>query len=150
MFWRVSALPHTHDVSIDTGDPPGFAAVVSLRAAARNALETKPETAAQQKLGYPDIATLWLDTVPAETFERAERAARAMGWEFVSVSPTDLRIEATDTTLLFGFEDDVVARIRPQAQRSIVDVRSVSRVGGSDFGTNAKRIGAYLRKLAAA
>jgi uncharacterized protein (DUF1499 family) len=71
-----------------------------------------------------------------------------MDWEVVSVSPTDLRIEATDTTLLFGFKDDVVVRIRPQAQGSIVDVRSVSRVGGSYFGTNAKRIRSFLRKLA--
>lgn len=150
MYWRVNTLPHIHDVSTDTGDPPSFVAVVPLRAAARNPLDYKPETAAQQKLGYPDIATLRLDTTPAETFDRAERAARAMGWEIVSVSPTDLRIEATDTTLLFGFKDDVVVRIRPQAQGSIVDVRSVSRVGGSDFGANAKRVRAFLRKLAAA
>ena len=73
-----------------------------------------------------------------------------MGWEIVSVAPNELRIEATDTTLLFGFKDDVVIRVRPQAQGSIIDVRSLSRVGGSDFGTNAKRIRAFLRKVAAA
>jgi uncharacterized protein (DUF1499 family) len=72
-----------------------------------------------------------------------------MGWEIVSASPQELRIEATDTTLLFGFKDDVVIRITPQGARSIVDVRSLSRVGGSDLGTNAKRIRAFLRKLAA-
>jgi len=65
----------------------------------------------------------------------------------VAAEPEALRIEATDTTLLFGFKDDVVVRITPQAQGSVVDVRSLSRVGGSDFGTNAKRVRAYLRRL---
>jgi len=44
----------------------------------------------------------------------------------------------------------VVIRIRPQAQGSRVDVRSLSRVGGSDFGVNAQRIRDFLHKLAAA
>ncbi|MEP6887814.1 MAG: DUF1499 domain-containing protein [Nitrospirales bacterium] len=33
------------------------------------------------------------------------------------------------------------------ARRSRIDVRSVSRVGKSDVGTNAQRIRAYVRKL---
>ena len=70
-----------------------------------------------------------------------------MGWDVVAAAPEALRIEATDTTLLFGFKDDVVVRITPQAQGSVVDVRSLSRVGGSDFGTNAKRVRAYLGRL---
>ena len=51
------------------------------------------------------------------------------------------------TTGWFGFKDDVVVRIRPEGQGSRVDVRSVSRVGGSDVGTNARRIRAYLDRL---
>jgi len=39
--------------------------------------------------------------------------------------------------------------VTPQGPRSIVDERSLSRVGGSDFGVNAKLIRAFLRKLAA-
>ena len=45
------------------------------------------------------------------------QAARAMGWDIVASAPERLRLEATDTTLLFGFKDDVVVRITPQAQR---------------------------------
>jgi uncharacterized protein (DUF1499 family) len=56
-------------------------------------------------------------------------------------------IEATATTFWFGFKDDVVLRIRPTANGSIVDVRSVSRVGQSDLGANAKRIRAILRGI---
>jgi uncharacterized protein (DUF1499 family) len=149
MVWQLQSLPRIHDISTDTDDPPEFVAVASLRKGARNPLDYKPETAAQQKSGYPDIAPLRLDTTPTQSFARAERAARAMGWEIVAVAPNDLRIEATDTTLLFGFKDDVVIRIRPQAQGSVVDVRSLSRVGGSDFGANAKRVRAFLKQVAA-
>ncbi|HJR53568.1 MAG TPA: DUF1499 domain-containing protein, partial [Gemmatimonadota bacterium] len=60
------------------------------------------------------------------------------------------RIEATATTPWFGFKDDVVVRIRPEAGGSRVDVRSVSRVGRSDVGTNARRIEEYLEIVSAA
>lgn len=149
MYRLVQTLPHIHDVSTDTADPPLFVAVVPLRKGARNPVDYKTEAAAQQKSGYPNITPLVLDAQPSRSFERTERAARAMGWEIVTVSPRDLRIEATDTTLLFGFKDDIVVRVRPHAQGSIVDVRSLSRVGGSDFGANAKRIRAFLQKVAA-
>ena len=73
-----------------------------------------------------------------------------MGWEVVAVAPEDLRIEATDTTLLFGFKDDIVVRVTPSGNGSRVDVRSLSRVGKSDFGVNANRIRKFLRQLAGA
>jgi uncharacterized protein (DUF1499 family) len=51
----------------------------------------------------------------------------------------------------FGFKDDVVIRIAPSAgDGSRVDIRSVSRVGRSDVGTNARRIRAFLKKFAEA
>jgi uncharacterized protein (DUF1499 family) len=43
-----------------------------------------------------------------------------------------------------------VIRVRPHAQGSIVDVRSLSRIGGSDIGANAKRVRSFLSRLAAA
>jgi len=70
-----------------------------------------------------------------------------MGWEIADASSDRFHIEATDATFWFGFKDDVVIRIMPEQQGSRVDVRSLSRVGSSDVGTNAKRIRAYLKKL---
>ena len=72
-----------------------------------------------------------------------------MGWEIVESDPERGRIEATDTTPWFGFQDDIVVRVRPEGVGSRVDVRSVSRVGRSDGGTNARRIEDYLEKLTA-
>ena len=151
-YRQAQGLPKIHDISTDTTEPPAFVAVLPLRKDARNPVEYKTETAAQQVRGYPDIAPLKLDVPPAQAFERAERTARTMGWQIVAAAPDALRIEATDTTLFFGFKDDIVIRIRAQSagQGSVVDVRSLSRIGGSDIGTNARRVRAFLGKLAAA
>jgi uncharacterized protein (DUF1499 family) len=59
-------------------------------------------------------------------------------------------LEATATTTFFRFENDVVVRARPYPEAkggSYVDMRSISRVGGSDVGVNAKRIRAFLKDL---
>ena len=149
--WRlVDQVPRIHDISTDSENPPRFVAVLPLRQGAENPVDYSAEVAAQQKQAYLDIAPAMLDVPPAQAFARAERAARAMGWDIVAVAPGDLRIEATDTTLLFGFKDDIVVRVTPSGNGSRVDVRSLSRVGRSDFGVNANRIRKFLRQLAGA
>ena len=148
MYGQLQSLPRIHDISTDTAQPPTFEAVLPLRKDARNPVEYKAGTGDEQRKAYPDVTPLTLPLPPATAFDRAVQTARAMGWDIVSAAPDKLRIEATDTTLLFGFKDDVVVRITPQAQGSIVDVRSLSRVGGSDFGANAKRVRTYLKRLA--
>ena len=84
---------------------------------------------------------------PARAFDRALEAAKRQGWEIVAAVPGEGRIEATDTTRWFGFKDDVVVRVRPDGAGSRVDVRSVSRVGRGDVGTNARRIRGFLDAL---
>ena len=78
------------------------------------------------------------------------QSAQEMGWKIVDINPVEGRVEATDTTFWFGFKDDIVIRITASGsggRESRVDVRSVSRVGRSDVGTNTKRIEKYLKKL---
>jgi len=150
MFYQLQTLPHIHDISTDTANPPAFDAVLPLRRGAKNPPEYVPATAAEQRQGYPDIVPLQLPLAPSVAFDNAERAARAMGWQVVASAADKLRIEATDTTLLFGFKDDIVVRVMPQGSGSVVDVRSLSRVGGSDFGANANRVRAYLKRVATA
>lgn len=143
------AAPPIHDISTDTVHPPAFVAILPLRANAPNSADYGgPEIARQQLAAYPDLRPVQMALSPAQAFDRALEAARAMGWEIVASDPAAGRIEATATTLWFGFKDDVVVRVRPSDKGSRIDVRSESRVGGSDVGTNARRIRAYLTKLA--
>ena len=147
LWQRLQVLPHIHDVTTDTANPPQFVAVVPLRKDARNPTAYSPETAALQKAGYPDIGPILLDVPPTEAMRRAASAAREMRWAIVAEDPSAMRIEATAATLLFGFKDDVVIRITPTGNGSRVDVRSLSRVGGSDFGANANRIRQFSERL---
>ena len=150
-FWyQVSHLPQLHDVTTDTENPPRFVALLPLRTGAGNSADYNAATAALQREGYPDLAPLMLDASPAQALQRAERVARSMGWDIVAVTPGAWRIEATATSLLFGFKDDIVIRVTAQGSASRVDVRSLSRIGGSDFGANAQRIRTFLGKLKAA
>jgi uncharacterized protein (DUF1499 family) len=145
---RVAAsVPPIHDITTDTANPPVFEAILPLRTDARNALDYSPEVARQQREAYPDLKPLILEMPVAQAFDRAVRAAREAGWEIVNASAETWRIEATDTTRFFGFKDDIVVRLTAIGNRTVVDVRSVSRVGRSDMGTNARRIRDYLAAL---
>jgi uncharacterized protein (DUF1499 family) len=150
-LWRqAEALPHIHDISTDTNDPPRFVAIVPLRKDARNSIDYRADTAALQRKGYPDIGPIVLSVPPAHALQLAERASRAMGWDIVAVAPADLRLEAIDTTPMFGFKDDIVIRVTASGSGSRVDARSLSRIGNSDLGMNAKRIRLFMRELEAA
>ncbi|MDB5808847.1 MAG: hypothetical protein JWN94_969 [Betaproteobacteria bacterium] len=143
-------LPPIHDITTDTEDPPAFVAVLPLRKDSPNTVEYGgAELAAQQKKGYPDLGPATLPMPPRAAFELALDVARRSGWEIVAAAAGDNRIEATATTDWFGFKDDIVIRIKPKDAGSRVDVRSVSRVGRSDLGTNARRIREFLRQLTA-
>ena len=143
-------VPPIHDITTDTDMPPAFVALAAERIAAPNGLEYGgAEVAAAQKQAYPDVVTLYSPLSADAMFARAEKAARESGWDVVDANGSQLRIEAVDTTLLFGFKDDIVVRIRSDAAGSRLDVRSVSRVGHSDLGVNAARIRKYLAMLKA-
>ncbi len=142
------SVPPIHDISTDTEEPPVFVEILPLRADASNPSEyAGAEVAAQQRVAYADLQPLRLDVGVDAAFDRALAAAESMGWDMVASDKASGRIEATDTTFWFGFKDDVVVRVRGDADASVIDVRSVSRVGQSDVGKNAQRIGAYLAKI---
>jgi len=141
-------LPAIHDITTDPDAPPGFVAILPLRASAANPAEYGgPEVAAQQRRAYPDIRPLRLAQPPDQAFSGALAAARRLGWTIVAQDPGAGRIEASDRTFWYGFVDDIVVRVSPDAAGARVDVRSVSRVGKSDVGANARRIRAFLREL---
>ncbi len=83
-----------------------------------------------------------------ETIQRALLVCDTMDWEVVSYNPAKGIIEATATTPIFGFRDDVVIRIESEKlNQTRIDVHSVSRVGETDYGSNADRIRFYLDRL---
>ncbi len=150
MLFRARQVPPIHDITTDTVDPPRFVAILPLRADAANPTEYGgPDIAAQQRKAYPRIGPSQSKLAPDQAFERALTAARDMGWTIVAAVPPEGRIEATATTLFYGFKDDIVVRVKAVGvgNGSRIDVRSESRVGKSDIGMNARRVEAFLKRI---
>ena len=167
---KVNALPLIHDITTNTQDVPVFtSAILSERGkvegvntvdyAGKLALTKekddagKPVTklvAALQTQAYPNVRPLILSQPTEATFEQAKAVAKDMGWKIKSEDLNAGLIEATDTSFWYGFKDDIVIRLRSgEGGGTVVDVRSVSRVGMSDMGANAARIQRFLKKVAA-
>jgi len=147
---NTSGPPPIHDITTDTTDPPLFKAILPLRIDAQNPPEyAGADTARQQQMAYPDLVTLTINKSIDEVFSVAEQIVRDLGWEVIAADQAAGRIEATDTTAWFRFKDDVVIRLTPIESGTNVDVRSKSRVGRSDLGTNAARLRTFLYQLEA-
>lgn len=155
------SVPAIHDITTDREDPPMFtSAIMTLRDAdnvnpANYVGKVKPgRDGAPDRLvsdlqaeAYPDIIPIELEMDAEAAFQRALTIANSFGWKVESESPEQGLIEATDTTFWYGFKDDVIIRIRATETGSLVDIRSISRIGGSDLGKNASRIRAFRKKL---
>jgi uncharacterized protein (DUF1499 family) len=148
-MWMIfRSVPKIHDITTDTDNPPRFYALLKLRKDALNPVTYGgQEIAEQQHKAYPDLAPLVLDLPPDKAFERSLSAAKKLSWTIISADEGKGLIEATDTTFWFGFTDDIVIRISPKGKGSRIDLRSLSWVGKSDVGTNAKRIRTFMKTV---
>ncbi len=157
---RAWVAPPIHDISTDVEYAPQFVALLPLRKGAVNGpeydgpkkvvLDGKIATVAElQKKAYPDIyAHPQLGVTVAKQFWHAFAVAKRMGWTIVAFDPKTGRIEATDTTLWFGFTDDIAIRVRAAGSMGArIDIRSKSRIGTSDYGRNAHRVRRFLKAL---
>lgn len=152
-------VPPIHDITTDWKEPPQYRAVLSLRGAGDNSPEYDGEEVASQQREadiYADILPLELEMPVERATQLAGEVAEDLGWRIVSLEPARGHMEAVDRTLLLGFSDDVVVRVTPLEKEgeqdggyggSKVDIRSSSRVGVSDLGTNARRIRRFLEEL---
>jgi uncharacterized protein (DUF1499 family) len=146
------ASPRLSDVTTDTRNPPDFVKIAEIRktAKARNPLTYGPEKADLQAKHYPDIKPVRLPLSVDKAFEHTLAAVNKLRWTVVAANePNDKKfatIEASETSLIFGFVDDIIVRIVAEGSGSRIDIRSSSRVGRRDAAVNANRI----RKLAGA
>jgi uncharacterized protein (DUF1499 family) len=151
--YRAYKLPAISDITTDFLDPPAFDAVRRLRS--RN---TNPPqyaglyTAEQQREAYPEIAPLELTVSPKIAYDHALALVHKRRWLVMDTREPipgrrDGRIEAVARTPVMGFREDLVIRIRGTEEDSRVDMRSSSRYGPHDIGSNAARIRALLDNL---
>jgi uncharacterized protein (DUF1499 family) len=153
------SVPAIHDISTDLADPPQFQmlatradnwdAIPGTENPAMKGMTPQQRWEVIHRDEYGDIRTVRINQSVADVITKAERLAKVRGWEVAVADPIQGRLEATATTRFFGFKDDVVLRVKPteNGSGSVVDMRSVSRVGVSDLGVNAKRVRAFLADL---
>jgi hypothetical protein len=151
--WRLVTHPRLTDISTDLDDPPEFLLALSNRPSDAAPLDPPDEDEADlQLVGYPDIVPRHYPVGTARVFEDALAIAEKSGWTMLgSQKPEEPenvgRIEAFDTTILFGFRQDIVIRIVPDGEGALVDMRSAARNGAHDLGANAERIRTFFAEL---
>ena len=146
--------PPIHDISTDLVSPPEFVAVLPLRADAPNTVVyggsenmTPARLAELTREAYPDLVPRTYAEPLNTVFARALDAVSALGWELVAADERAGRIEATATTFWFRFKDDIVITLANVGGETLVNARSVSRVGVGDVGANALRLRAFFELL---
>ena len=140
--------PPIHDVTTDIKDPPVFTMAMAQRGESANSLEIDPQAISAQQQAYPDVQTIRTSLDIEAAFDRAVAVAGDLGWDIYHQDRNAGVIEAVEATAIMAFKDDIVIRVRSNAQGTKVDLRSVSRVGIGDIGANAKRIRAFQQAFA--
>lgn len=150
---RGMMLPELSDISTDLEDPPQFRALHLARP--REANIHRPPTPAEatdQRVGYPGIKPIDLSATPEEAFNAVLALVQKRGWHVLDSAPPrgtvrDGLIEAVATSRIMGYRNEIAIRIRPTAKGARIDVRSASRYGDRDLGSNAERIESLLADL---
>jgi len=142
-------VPRINDITTNTQQAPEFVQAGSQPANAGRDMKYPGESfAQQQRAGYPTLTGLALPGSPDEVYRRVSATAKQMPtWQITRDDPAAHALEGVDTTWLFRFQDDFVIEVRAREGGSIVEMRSKSRDGKGDTGTNAKRIEAFFAKL---
>jgi hypothetical protein len=164
-------LPAIYDISTDPIDPPQYDAIARLRPRDANPIAYAGlYTAELQHQAYSDIEPDITDSTAQEAYDAAMKVIAKRRWRVVdsrppqsgsptpgtrpvdarlspAVAPRDGIIEAVARTPILGFRDDVVVRIRKTPEGARIDVRSTSRYGRHDLGTNAARVRALIEDI---
>lgn len=96
---------------------------------------------------HPELQPLHLKVTPERAFSAVSAVAGKIGgWTVVKVDRTGMTLVAEARSRPWGM-DDVVVRVEPEADGSVVNMRSSSRRGMFDFGANAARIRRFLARV---
>jgi uncharacterized protein (DUF1499 family) len=109
---------------------------------------------------YPDLVPQRYRAGPERVFDAALHAIQRLSrWTLITARPDTGEIRAEARTLVLRFVDDVHIKVAPAdtgaelpesltgQERTVVGVRSASRVGRADFGQNARNVREFFEEL---
>lgn len=147
-------LPAIYDITTDPIDPPRFDAIARLRPRDANPVTYAGlYTAEQQRTAYSDIEPDLTSVSAKEAYDAVMKVITKRKWHVVDArppqgtAPRDGLIEAIARTPILGFRDDVAVRVRATQEGARIDVRSASRYGRHDLGTNAARVRSLIEDI---
>ncbi len=150
LAYRAHKLPAINDITTDTANPPRFGVLARLRPRGTSDYPGARVADLQHK-AYPDIEALQYDAPAATAYKIALAVVTKRKWNILDARPPAPGrpgdIEAVARTLIMGFRDDVVVRVTQAGSGARIDVRSASRYGTHDFGTNARRVASLLSEI---
>ncbi len=147
LIWAALFLP-LNDITTTPEKAPVFVEIGKLEAHQGKNMTYDMGLREKQRELYPDLDALRSGKSAEQMFQLVVNLAKAQeGWKIVNTDEANFRLEATTTTALLKFVDDVVIEVRPEPDGSTVHMRSKSRVGRSDLGANYKRIKKFLSLL---
>ncbi len=147
-LWLAACAPLINDITTTPDDPPSFRRAALLPENRGRDMAYSINNIARQRKAYPDLKPVVRADPPASAYEAVLAAARRMPrWNIIAADAAARVIEAVATTGMMRFKDDVVIEVRPKGTGSAVHMRSKSRAGKGDLGTNAKRIRAFTAEL---
>jgi uncharacterized protein (DUF1499 family) len=136
-----------NDVTTSPERPPAFREIAKLEAHKDEDLSYNMAWRKRQRQLYPELDSPRFTQEPDKIFDRALALVRQQGWNIINADEANFRIEAVATTPVLKLLDDVVIEVRPEPDGSSFHMRSKSRIGTNDLGTNHKRIKAFLDLL---
>jgi uncharacterized protein (DUF1499 family) len=144
---RSIGLPPINDITTDVETPPAFELTAGKA-------EVYPRPfAVEQRAAYPALQPVTIDVEPLEAQRLVADSLTNLGIGIVdektpSGASDEGRILAVQESRIFRFVDDIVIRVRPlSATETRIDIRSRSRIGKHDLGTNARRVQAIIEEL---
>ncbi len=143
-----ACAPLINDITTTPDDPPSFRRAALLPENRGRDMTYSINNISRQRKAYPDLKPIVRADTPASAYDAAVEAAKRMPrWNIIAMDAATRVIEAVATTGLMRFKDDIVIEVRPKGDGSTINVRSKSRTGKGDLGTNAARIRAYAQEL---
>lgn len=142
--FQIVLLPRLSEVSTDLVRPPAF--VVNLARGQGSA------NAELQRSAYPDLVPRRYPLDTRKVFDEARKIVAARGWEILDQTQPPApgqpgKLGAVAKTIPFGLREDVAIRLEADGTGTRVDMRSASRYGAHDMGTNAERVRRFLADL---
>ncbi len=96
----------------------------------------------------PKLRTRRYQATPAEIAQTLRTIApRLTRWRYIGYDRSSATIHMEHDTPIITFTDDILIRMQPEGELTIVSGESRSRIGSYDFGVNARNLRAILGAL---